>query len=95
MLEDNTVVIKGLVTNVVDGDTVDIDVTHIDPANKHIYRPSERIRIYGYNAPELDTPEGWTEKKELEKELLGKKLTLLTRLRDKNGRIVAKIRSRE
>jgi endonuclease YncB( thermonuclease family) len=95
MLEDNTVVIKGLVTNIVDGDTIDIKVTHIDPANKHTYRPDERIRIYGYNAPELDTPEGWTEKQELEKELLGKELTLFTRLRDKNGRIVAKIRSRE
>jgi len=92
MKEDNTVVIRGVVTNVVDGDTIDIDVTYIDPENKHIYRPAERIRIYGPDAAELPSLEGWKSKAIKEKELLGKEITLLTRLRDEHGRIVAKIK---
>lgn len=92
MEEDNTVLIKGKVTNVVDGDTVDIEVTYIDPQNKHTYRPIERIRIYGADAAELPTSEGWKEKKRIEEELLGKEITLMTRLRDGHGRIVAKIK---
>lgn len=91
MLEDNTVKIKGLVTNVVDGDTIDIQVTEVNPANKHTYRDTERIRIYGRNAPELNETGGYEEKWKLEKSLLNRELTFLTRLRDKNGRIVAKI----
>lgn len=93
MIEDNTVIIKGKVTNVVDGDTIDIDVTHIDPLNKHVYRPTERIRIYGLNAPELNEEGGLKHKQLLEKELNGKNITLLTRLRDGHGRIVAKIKA--
>ena len=92
MREDNTVIIRGRVTNVVDGDTIDIDVTHIDPQNLHTYRPTERIRIYGPNAAELPSLEGWRSKELKERELLGKEITLLTRLRDKHGRIVAKIK---
>jgi len=94
MLEDNTVIIKGRVTNIVDGDTVDIEVTHIDPLNKHVYRPAERIRIYGRNAPELDEQGGLKAKRLLEKELIGKEITLLTRHRDGHGRIVAKIKQK-
>jgi len=92
MKEDNTVIIRGQVTNVVDGDTIDIDVTYIDPENMHTYRPTERIRIYGLNAAELPSPEGWESKEIKEKELLGKEITLLTRLRDGHGRIIAKIK---
>lgn len=92
MKEDNTVIIKGRVTNVVDGDTIDIEVTYIDPQNLHTYRPSERIRIYGPNAAELPSAEGFKEKERTEKKLLGKEVTLLTRLRDGHGRIVAKIK---
>ena len=92
MREDNTVIIKGRVTNVVDGDTIDIEVLYIDPQNLHTYRPTERIRIYGPNAAELPSTEGLREKERTERKLLGKEITLLTRLRDGHGRIVAKIK---
>lgn len=95
MREDRTVMITGVVTNIVDGDTIDIKVTKVDPLNRHTYREIERIRIYGHDAPELGTPGSLEEKEALEKELLGKKLIFWTRLRDKNGRIVAKIIDRE
>jgi len=91
MVEDRTVMITGMVYNIVDGDTIDIKVTKIDALNKHRYRGIERIRIYGHDAPEIGMPGSLEEKRALEKELLGKELTFWTRLRDRNGRIVAKI----
>ena len=45
-------IIQGPVTNVVDGDTFDMDVTHIGTNNKYMYNNSERIRMAGGDTAE-------------------------------------------
>ena len=46
-------ILWGDVTNVVDGDTFDVDVTHHAKANKISYNSQECIRIAGIDAPEI------------------------------------------
>ncbi len=84
-------IIRGPVTNVVDGDTFDIKVTHIGKKNKEKYNREERIRISGIDAPELNTLEGKKAKSALENSLTGKEVRCKVQARDKYGRIVAEV----
>lgn len=83
--------IRGPVTNVVDGDTFDMKVTHIGNNNKEKYNDEERIRIAEIDAPELNTPAGKRSKEQLEKKLKGKEVRCHVEARDTYGRVVAKI----
>ena len=84
--------IRGPVTKVVDGDTFDMEVTHIGKKNSEEYNDQERIRIAGVDAPELDTDEGKKAKKALEKKLNGKEVRCTIKARDTYGRIVADVK---
>jgi endonuclease YncB( thermonuclease family) len=83
--------IKGPVTRVIDGDTFDMDVTHVGKNNKHKYKNSERIRIASIDAPELRSPGGRRSKDLLAKKLKGKKVRCSVQSRDTYGRIVADV----
>ena len=83
--------ITGPVTNVVDGDTFDMNVTHVGKNNKHKYGDSERIRIASIDAPELEVPGGERSKDLLEKKLKGKKVRCNVQTRDTYRRIVADV----
>ncbi|HAX61403.1 MAG TPA: hypothetical protein DCX95_02430 [Elusimicrobia bacterium] len=83
--------IRGPVTNVVDGDTFDMKVTHVGNENKHQYNGVERIRIAGTAAPELNSPLGARSKDFLERKLKGKEVLCHVRSRDVYGRIVADV----
>ena len=83
--------IRGRVTDVVDGDTFDMEVTHADKKNTDEYNPEERVRIAGVDSPELDTEEGKKAKKSLEKKLSGKEVRCTVQTRDTYGRIVADV----
>jgi len=85
--------IRGPVTNVVDGDTFDMKVTHVGKGNKEEYNNEERIRIADIDEPELNTPAGKRPKEKLEKKLKGKEVRCYVRARDSYGRIVAKVKS--
>ena len=50
--------IRGPVTNVVDGDTFDMKVTHTGKGNQTKYNNEERIRIADIDEPELNTSAG-------------------------------------
>lgn len=83
--------IRGPVTNVVDGDTFDMHITHLGKNNKEKYNDDERVRIAGIDAPELNTKEGKIAKEKLEKMLNEKEVRCKVQSRDTYGRIVAEI----
>ena len=83
--------IRGPVTNVVDGDTFDMKVTHTGKGNQTKYNNEERIRIADIDEPELNTPAGKRSKEKLEKKLKGKEVRCHVQARDSYGRIVAKV----
>lgn len=83
--------IRGPVTNVVDGDTFDMKVTHVGKSNSKEYNNEERIRIAGTDAPELSTGEGKKAKEKLEKKISGKEVRCTIQARDTYGRIVADV----
>ena len=82
-------VIWGLVTNVIDGDTFEMNVTHIGKSNSNKYNENEIVRINGIDAPEMGTPEGLTAKMALSLRILGKQVVCTVHARDKFGRVVA------
>jgi endonuclease YncB( thermonuclease family) len=83
--------IRGPVTNVIDGDTFDIQVTHVGKKNKNEYNDNERIRIAGIDAPELGTEEGKKAKNSLMKKISGKEVRCNVKSRDTYSRIVADV----
>jgi micrococcal nuclease len=83
--------IRGPVTRVVDGDTFEMDVTHIGKENTEKYNNSETVRIAGIDAPELGTEAGKKAKAQLDKKLSGKEVRCTVQARDTYGRVVADI----
>lgn len=83
---------RGPVTNIVDGDTFDMNITSVGENNEHEYNAEETIRIAGIDEPELSTPAGRRSKDLLERKLKGKKVQCYVQARDSYGRIVADVR---
>jgi endonuclease YncB( thermonuclease family) len=83
--------IRGPVTNVIDGDTFDMKVTHVGESNKNKYNNEERIRIADIDAPELRTSAGKRSKEQLSRKLNGKQIRCYIQARDTYGRIVAEV----
>ena len=81
--------IQGRVTNIVDGDTFDMRVTHHGKDNKIKYNPDERIRLAGVNAPEINTPAGKIAKQKLADKISGQEVRCTIRARDTYQRLVA------
>lgn len=84
-------VIWGDVTNVVDGDTFDITVTHHGKTNTTKYNAQERIRIAEIDAPELGTAAGARAKATVERALNGKHVRCEIQARDTYHRLVCKV----
>jgi len=85
-------VIRGIVVNIVDGDTFDMKVTHIGNNNNEEYNNEERVRIVDIDKPELRTPAGQRSKDLLERKLKGREIRCYIQARDTYGRIIAKVR---
>lgn len=73
----------GVVTYVVDGDTV-----HVRPPGGG--KP-EKIRIDGIDAPEICQPGGPVARDALKRRVLGKRVVVQVKVRDDYGRLVARI----
>lgn len=84
--------IRGLVIEIIDGDTFDMNVTHTGNDNKNDYNNKERIRIAGIDAPELRSPRGQRSKDLLERKLKGKEVRCYVQARDTYGRVVAEVK---
>jgi len=85
-------IIRGSVTNIVDGDTFDMKVTHVGEKNEVEYNDNERIRIAGIDEPELTAPGGKRSKEHLEGLLKEKEVMCSVQTRDTYGRIVANVK---
>jgi len=83
--------IRGPVRRVVDGDTFEMDVTHVGKNNTEKYNDSETVRIADVDAPELGTQAGNNAKSDLQRRLSGKQVRCTIKARDKYGRIVAEV----
>lgn len=83
--------IKGPVTNIVDGDTFDMDVIPTDKENEHEYNDSERIRFSNISAHELDAEGGEEQKDALFNLLDGQTVRVTVAARDTYGRIVGTV----
>ena len=81
-------VIWGDVTNVVDGDTFDLRVTHHGTHNKFPYNNQERIRIASIDAPVLPTAPGVRAKHQLELAISGKRVKCEVHSRDTYHRLI-------
>jgi endonuclease YncB( thermonuclease family) len=84
-------IIWGKVTNIVDGDTFDINVTHDSEDNEYEYSGEERIRIADIDEPELNTKAGERAKKDLEEKLLNENVKCKIKSRDKYDRLVCDV----
>ena len=83
--------IKGKVTNVVDGDTFDVNVTWVSPANTYKYNVSERIRINQIDAPEVYEPGYVTATDKLRRRIGGKMVSLAVHSRDAYRRLICDV----
>ena len=84
-------IIRDPVTKVIDGDTFDMKVTHIGKKNSEEYGNSERIRLAGIDAPEINIEAGKKAKVALGNKLSGKEVRCIIQARDTHGRIVAEV----
>ncbi len=84
-------IIWGDVTNIVDGDTFDVHVTHHSKDNKISYDNQERIRIAGIDTPEIPSASGLRAKHHLERHLLNKHVKLIIQARDVYRRLVCAV----
>ena len=89
-----TDMIRGIVTNVVDGDTFDLSVAYQAIGNEHEYDDEERIRIANIDAPELPSEPGKRAKKDLEDAILNRSVQCEVQARDAYGRLVSKVKVR-
>lgn len=76
---------------VIDGDTIDVDVTRKAADNAHDYGRRERIRLLGLNAPERGTRGAEQARRRLAQRVRGRGLRIDVHARDTYGRLVAKV----
>lgn len=87
-------VVTGWPTQIIDGDTFDVQIGWRRENNKYEYAPNERVRIRSMDAPELPSPAGVRAKWDLEQRVRGKYVELYIHSRDTFGRLVADVRTR-
>ena len=83
-------IIVGPVTRVIDGDTFEMQVTHVGESNEYEdYNDLERIRIANIDEPELGTLQGRNARVRLQNTLQGQIVRCTVQARDYYGRVVA------
>lgn len=85
-------IIQGPVTNIVDGDTFDMNVTQIGTNNQNKYNSTERIRIANFDAAEIGSVGGYRDKQRLTNAIAGKNARCIVQTRDTYGRVVADVK---
>jgi len=83
--------IWGEVIDVIDGDTFDLNVTHVDDDNEYEYNDIERIRIADIDAPELNGESGDRALEELEDVILDESIRCDIHARDRYGRLICDV----
>lgn len=85
-------IVRGYVTNVLDGDTFEIDIDWRAPSNDHPYQDIERVRLADVNAPELHQPGGEAAHARLRRQIQGQRVQVKIRARDRYGRVLGEYR---
>lgn len=83
--------VTGYVLRVIDGDTFELDVDGVSRRNQYLYNDVERVRLYGIDAPELNTNGGPAAKARLASEIQGRRVTVTVRARDCYRRLVGDV----
>ncbi|NIO17276.1 MAG: hypothetical protein GTN70_09840 [Deltaproteobacteria bacterium] len=83
--------IKGCVLNVIDENSIEIEVTQTGRANQGAYGGKERIHIVDIKPFLIFTQNDYRWKPFLEKALIGKEVSCLVNSRDDRGNIEAEI----
>ena len=83
--------IWGRVTRVVDGDTIDVRVTHYHRGNSYTYSNDERVRLANRDAPERGTRRGAMATRALTARLQGRSVCIEITARDTYGRLVGNV----
>ncbi len=81
----------GQVLEVYDGDTLVVDVSSQSARNTYPYRDVERVRLRGFNAPELNEPGGVAARARLARLVQGRRVGVKVSARDKFGRIIGEV----
>lgn len=84
-------VLWGDVQKVIDGDTFIVRITHIGKLNNNQYNNQEKIRISGFNAPEIPSVGGYRAKQFLQRKISGKNVKMTVHARDAFGRLVCDV----
>ena len=84
-------IIKGLVTNVVDGNTFELRVTHAPGDNNGTNGKNEKIRIAEIDASESNFFTSYGAKKDLENAILDKEVRCYVQAKDENNMLIAKV----
>ncbi|MFZ5481459.1 MAG: thermonuclease family protein [Myxococcota bacterium] len=82
---------EGFVTKVFDGDTVEIDTVRFKRTNGYNYKDIERVRLVGFDAPELNAPGGKAARDRLARRVLGKYVRVYVTARDVFGRVLGRL----
>ncbi len=83
--------IYGRVRRVVDGDTLDVDVTRRSRENRHDYGEIERIRVAGRNAPERGSVGSELAQQRLARHVAGRSVRIDVRARDRYNRLIGDV----
>ncbi|MDH3258340.1 MAG: hypothetical protein OEM19_02615 [Deltaproteobacteria bacterium] len=83
--------IKGIVTNVIDGKTIEMDVTQIGRKNFFDYNKKEKVHVLGIRPflYVINNHHSW--KSLIEKILLGKGVTCVVNSRNADGEIAGEV----
>lgn len=85
-------ILKGLVLNVIDSDTIEIMVTQLISGNKYEYGDRERVRITNITDKDLQPLTGERSRETLEQIVKGKEVRCFVQSMDTFGRIMAEVR---
>lgn len=82
---------KGWVKTVIDGETIDLEVSQSGIFKRYIYKDIEQIHIFHLYTKELIIPREKLSKPMLEHMLMGKEVRCYVHWRDEQGRLFADI----
>ena len=85
-------VINGIVTKIIDYNTIEINVTEIGIHNQFNYMAKERVKLFAINDEEVQVPNIPWPTNLLEEMLLGKNIRCEIRHRDYISRLVSDIK---
>ena len=83
--------VYGRVRRVLDGDTLDVEITRRSSGNRYDYAPVERVRLVGIDAPERGSRGSRAARQQLANRVAGRGMRIDVHARDRYGRLIGKV----